>query len=173
MLFYLRNLCIAFLFASFFPQLCTAQFLSGSSVIGPHIGVSNVDRATVLGLKFEEGITGVGPGFIGGSAKVDYYSWNSGGVVQTYIFITASANYHLKLDDIPNLDPFAGIGIGYLYVTNNFPATSNIQFYNNSGSGFNFVFSAGARYYLSPGFALRLEFGTSQVYAVGGFDFGF
>jgi outer membrane protein W len=164
---------VSIIMLAWFPGLSTAQFLSGSSVLGAHIGVSNVARATVLGVKFEEGFTEAGPGTIGGSAKVDYYSWNAdGGVIQTYFFITVSGNYHLKLDDSPNFDPFAGVGFGYLYETNKYP-TSGFYYYDHVGSGFNVVLSIGARYYLSPGFALRLELGTSQVYAVGGFDFGF
>ena len=157
----------------FFPQFARAQFISGSSLLGPHIGVSNVSRATVLGFKFEEGITDLGPGTIGGSAKLDYYSWNAGNLgIQTYIFVTASANYHITLSD-GSFDPFVGIGFGYLVETNKYPDQSGITFYNTDGSGFRFVFSGGARYFLSQNFALRLEFATSPVYAVGGFDFGF
>jgi hypothetical protein len=171
---HLGNFCIVIiLLLVALPRQSPAQFLSGSTELGPHIGVSNVSRATVLGVKFEEGIVDAGPGIIGGSAKVDYYSWNAGGLIQTYFFIVASANYHIIFGDTSNFDPFLGIGIGYLYEKNSFPPSSGISYYNNDGSGFNFVFSVGARYYLSPGFALRLEFGTSQVYAVGGFDFGF
>src|SRR5579872_3675473 len=120
---YFRNKIFGFfLLAAFFPRHADAQFLGGSSVLGVHIGVSNVARATVLGVKFEEGFTGAGPGTIGGSAKVDYYSWNAAeGVIQTYFFIAVSGNYHLKLEDSPNFDPFAGVGLGYLYETNKYP----------------------------------------------------
>ncbi|MFI5263862.1 MAG: outer membrane beta-barrel protein [Candidatus Kapaibacterium sp.] len=154
-------------------RVSPAQFIGGSSLLGPHIGVSNVARATVLGVKFEEGITDAGPGVIGISGKIDYYSSNAGSLGnQTYLLGVLSANYHIRIDD-GSFDPFLGFGIGYLSETNKFPDASGITFYNTDGSGFKFIFSFGARYFLSPNFALRLEFGTSLVYAVGGFDFGF
>jgi hypothetical protein len=172
----LRNIYRALVLSSILlPRFAAAQFIGGTSLLGPHIGVSNVSRATVLGFKFEEGITEFGPGTIGGSGKLDYYSWNAGNLgVQTFIFVTASVNYHIKFGD-GSLDPFFGLGFGYLSETNKFPdqSGSGISLYNTEGSGFNFVFSVGARYFLSQNLALRLEFGTSQVYAVGGFDFGF
>jgi hypothetical protein len=161
------------LFPLLFPTLVVAQFVGGSSMLGPHIGVSNVARATVLGAKFEEGITEAGPGTIGVSGKLDYYSSNAGVLGnQTFIFAILSANYHIKFGD-GSLDPFFGFGLGYLAETNKFPDASGITFYNTDGSGFRFVFSFGTRYFLSQNLALRLEFGTSLVYAVGGFDFGF
>jgi hypothetical protein len=171
-----KKICIALIvFLTFLPRLSRAQFIGGSSVLGVHIGVSDVSKATVIGFKFEEGITEVGPGTISGSGKLDYYSWNAGNLgIQTFIFVTASANYHIKLGD-GSLDPFFGLGVGYLAETNKFPDPSGSGFtlYNTYGSGFRFVFSLGARYFLSPNLALRLEFATSPVYAVGGFDFGF
>jgi outer membrane protein W len=173
MLATLRNFFFVFFLISIFSGLSNAQFLGGSSLLGIHIGVSNVARATVLGVKFEEGITQAGSGTIGGSAKLDYYSWSTLGINQTFFFITVSAQYHLKIEDSPGFDPFAGIGFGYLYETNKYPGSSGITYYDNVGSGFNFVLSIGARYFLSPSIALRLEFATSPVYAVGGFDFGF
>jgi outer membrane protein W len=164
-------LIIVFVFI--FSSSAIAQFIGGSSVLGPHIGVSNVARATVLGVKFEEGATTVGPGTIGISGKVDYYSSNAGSLGnQTYIFGVISANYHITIAD-GSFDPFFGFGLGYLSETNKFPDASGITFYNTDGSGFRFVFSFGARYFLSQNLALRLEFGTSLIYAVGGFDFGF
>jgi outer membrane protein W len=168
-----RSIFFLFVLVLLLPRLSFAQFTSSSSVLGVHIGVSNVARATVLGAKFEDGIAQAGPGVFGGSAKVDYYTWNAGGIIQTYFFVTASANYHITLGDSPAFDPFVGLGIGYLYETNKYPSSSSISTYDNAGSGFTVVASLGARYYLSPSVALRLEFGTSQVYAVGGFDFGF
>ena len=164
---YVRNFLFAILFL-LLPIVTKAQL----SLLGPHIGISEVARATVLGIKFEEGISNAGPGTIGGSAKLDYYSWTAD-LVQTYLLITASMNYHLRLDDSPSFDPFLGVGLGYLYETNKYPASAGVTYYDNNGSGLHFILSIGARYFLSPGFALRLEFGSSQVYAVGGFDFGF
>ena len=155
------------------PRIAPAQFIGGSSLLGIHVGISNVIRATVVGVKFEEGVTEAGPGTIGISGKLDYYTSNAGSLGnQTYIFGVISANYHLTISD-GTFDPFIGIGIGYLSETNKFPDASGITFYNTDGSGFNVVFSIGARYYLSQSIAVRLEFGTSLVYAVGGFDFGF
>jgi hypothetical protein len=155
------------------PSAAAAQFIGGSSILGVHVGVSNVIRATVLGVKFEEGAIEAGPGVFGISAKLDYYTSNAGSLGnQTYIFGVISANYHITISD-GTFDPFLGLGIGYLSETNKFPDASGITFYNTDGSGFRPVFSVGARYFLSPSIALRLEFGSSLVYAVGGFDFGF
>ena len=155
------------------PSVSDAQFIDGTSILGAHIGVSNVAKATVLGVKFETVITNAGSGVIGFGAIADYYSYNAGDFgTQTYIFINASALYHLKLDD-GSFDPFFGIGAGYLIEKNTYPPTGGIAYYNTDGSGFKAVISIGARYFLSPTVALRLEFGSSLVYAVGGIDFGF
>lgn len=162
-----------FLLFLLFPATDSAQFQTGSSILGPHIGISNVARATVLGAKFEQAIADLGAGTVGVSAKLDYYSWNSGPLgVQSYYFAVIAAQYHLRLEE--NLDPFAGIGAGYLYERNTWsdPSTG-LNYYTPDGSGFKFLLTLGARYYLSPSIAVRLEFGSSLVYAVGGFDFGF
>src|SRR5579872_1807679 len=168
----MKGLLVFIMIILFFSGV-RAQVIGGTSLLGPHIGISNVARATVLGVKFEEGMTGAGPGIIGLSGKLDYYSSIAGSLGnQTYIFGVVSANYHIVIAD-GSVDPFFGVGIGYLAENNKFPDASGITFYNTDGSGFQFVFSFGARYFLSQSFALRLEFGTSLVYAVGGFDFGF
>jgi hypothetical protein len=152
-------------------SVCKAQFAGGSAILGAHIGISNVARATVLGIKFEAEITEASPGFIGGSGTVDYYSWNAGNFGnQTYLFFIALVNYHLKIED-GSLDPYIGIGAGYLSERNTFSSPGSLTFYNTEGSGITLVLSLGARYFLSPNFAIRLEFGSSLVYAMGGLDF--
>ncbi len=156
-----------------FPTISKAQFDNGSGIIGPHVGISNVTRATVLGIKFETGIAQIGTGVIGLDGTVDYYSFNGGDFgSQSYIFFIVSALYHLRIDD-GSFDPFIGIGAGYLSERNTFLPVSGITYYNTDGSGFRPVISIGARYFLSRSIAIRLEFGTALVYAVGGVDFGF
>lgn len=154
------------------PRMSSAQFENGKVYLGPHIGLSAIGSSPTFGANFEVPVTQpgkAGPGIIGVSGRLDYWSWSYSSFDKfTWITIAVYGNYHFALDD-KTWDPFVGLGLGY----------ENVSWsYSGIGGGTNlypssifFSMEAGARYFFSPNFALRALLGFGITYIVVGVDF--
>lgn len=155
-----------------------AQFETGHTYIGPHVGLGAYQSAFSFGGDVEYALTKpgkAGPGRIGLSATVDYWRW-SGASVDGYYWsyswvpVGVFGAYHFILDN-PRWDLFAGLGLGYLIVHSEYhrPDGGSIDAGPASYSSTAYWSGvAGARYFFSPGLALhgRLGFGAAVI-AVG------
>jgi hypothetical protein len=177
---YKKYLVLSALFtASLFvtPQSSSAQFTNGKMLLGPHIGISGVGSQPAFGANFEVGITEpgkAGPGIIGISGRIDYWSWSDGEFYKyTWITVGVFANYHFGwLIESKDWDLFAGLGIGYENVSSSYsgPFASLVSY--GYGSGIFISGDAGARYFFSPGFAARAQVGFGLELLALGVDFG-
>ena len=145
-----------------------AQFKSGKSLLGPHIGLSQYGGAITLGAMFEAPVNkpgDAGPGIIGVSGQINYYHYEYfSGFGVTWILLGAFANYHFVIEDNRTIDPFVGLGLYYANVT-----------VDGSGYGYgNGVYlgvQAGMRYFFSPGVAGRVMLGNAASFLTLGVDF--
>jgi hypothetical protein len=155
----LSTLFVAILFAV--PRLGLAQFTNGHSYLGPHIGLSAYGSAIDIGVNFEGPVTDagkVGSGIIGVAGRLDYAHFDFG---ITVITISGIANYHFALDD-RKFDPFVGLGLAYTNISGDYAFSY--------GSGIYLVGNEGMRYFISPGFALRLMLGLNTAFLTVGVD---
>ncbi len=155
------------------PQTGSAQFVNGKVFLGPSIGLSVVGSQPVFGAYFETPVTQpgkLGPGILGVAGRLDYWSWSSGFDSWTWITIAAIANYHFALED-KTWDPFVGVGLGYEHISWSY-AGSTFGYGNLYPGGIFFTVQAGARYFISPNFALRALLGIGISYIDVGVDFG-
>ena len=152
-----------------------AQFETDHSYIGPHLGLGAYQSSISFGGDFEYAATKpgeAGPGRIGVGATVDYWSWSGGSgnsYYWTYSWIPVNffGAYHYPLKN-RKWDLFAGLGLGYIIVNASWhrPDGGTIDespVAYNSGLFWNGV--VGARYFMSPGFAVhgRLGWGASVL----------
>jgi hypothetical protein len=151
---------LAVMMVAFFASNASAQFEKGKNYIGARIGFGAIGFGFSLGADYEYGITNpneVGPGRIGIGGTLDWSHYSSGVYGVTWIPISVLGYYHLDLDN-KNLDPFAGIGLGYWIVS------SSPSGYTYS-SGIEPVGQLGVRYFFQPNLAAqaRIGFGASAL----------
>ena len=72
----------------------------------------------------------------------------------TYIPVAATANYHIKLES-QKVDPFVGLGLGYLIV--------NTPYGGSYSSGIYAVGRLGMRYFMSPKMAFYGDVGAGAA----------
>ncbi|HET9137624.1 MAG TPA: hypothetical protein VFO76_13405 [Candidatus Kapabacteria bacterium] len=145
-----------------------AQFKSGKNLLGPHIGLSQYGSTITLGGMFEAPVNkpgDAGPGIIGVSGQINYYSYDFFGTSVTWILFGAFGNYHFVLEDNRTIDPFIGLGLYYAVVS------SNVTGYSY-GSGVYLGIQAGMRYFFTPNVAGRVMLGNSASFLTLGVDFG-
>ncbi len=149
-------------------------FTKGEMLLGPHIGLAAFGSAPSFGANFEEGIMNpgeVGPGSIGISGRVDYFSFSDVDWRYTWIAVGVFANYHFQMSD-KAWDPFVGLGLGYENVSESW-AGEGLSYNYNGGwnSGLYLAGDAGIRYFFSPSMAARAQLGFGITYLVVGLDF--
>ncbi len=168
----LRKLSAALLAATViavFAPKANAQFQYHKNYLGARIGVGSLGSAFSFGADYEYGITKpgeFGSGRVGVGAILDYSHWSDGFWSYTWIPIGVMGYYHLNLDN-KNIDPFAGIGLGYEILNSSW---SGFGFSGSAayGSGIFFAGEIGLRYFFQPNLAAqaRLGFGAS-LFSVG------
>jgi outer membrane protein with beta-barrel domain len=133
----------------------TTGFALGYTDIGPVVGLGGIGEAGLsLGGRFETAFKKLDNGaVIGISAGFDWYSYDDGVYSWTYTPISATANYHFKLDN-KKWDPFLGLGLGYYIVS------SPSGFAGSYNSGIYFVGRAGIRYFATDKLALYADAGA-------------
>ncbi len=149
-----KGIFVFFLMAALIVGLgYSKMFEKGGKYLTPQVGLNSY--AIPVGVSFGFGITDNVE--VGGSML--YLSW--GDELYNYAVVTPSAEafYHFKVN-VKNLDPFAGLNIGYYYFTGDLGSFSSGLFLSP------FV---GARYYFSPKTAamLKLYFSAGQLSGVG------
>ena len=134
-----------------------AQFTNGSLYLGPELGLGlGYGGGIVVGGMIESAITNpgtVGPGRLSIAGRIDYWGWSDGFYTWSFIPFAAYCNYHFVIND-PRWDLFAGLGLGYAVVTSSYngPGSSAISY----GGAF-ITGDIGARYFVSPNVAIRLN----------------
>ena len=139
--------------------------VKGKNFLDPGIGLGDVYNGISFGASFEHGFTDA----ISGGVFFDYSSYNNGfddaGYKLSVLYAGVRASYHfaklLNLS-IPQLDPYAGVSVGYYDFSYSFQGTDYFNPHTNT------VFAgvhAGARYMFSNnigGFA-EVGYGVSVL----------
>lgn len=150
-------------------KAASTGFTTGYTDIGPAVGLGNVGNASAsFGGRFERAVKplpDLWDGMLGIEASIDYYSYSSGFVGYRWRYkhmpIGVTANYHFKLDS-PKIDPFFGVGLGYIVRS---CSLSGISTVNDCGysSGIYGIGRAGARYFFSPKVAAYADAGAGAA----------
>jgi len=171
---FLSAMALAVLFLT--PVASRAQFTNGSLYLGPELGLGiGYGSGVVLGGMIESPITNpgtVGSGRLAIAGRIDYYSY-SDGLYSSYSWIPIGVycDYHFALDDT-RWDPFLGLGLGYVIVSQSYTGPNSDLFnYAYGGSTVFLAFQVGARYFVSPNIAIRAEFGLGYLPLGIGVDF--
>ncbi len=130
----------------------------GYSDVAGVVGLGGIGDASIaLGGRYEKIIKplpDMGDGLLGIRAGVDWYTFSVLGYSWSYIPVSASANYHFKMEN-KKFDPFVGAGLGFYIVSE--PS-------GYSGPGFNsglyFIGVVGMRYFLSDNMAFYADAGA-------------
>lgn len=123
-----------------------------------------INGTTSLGASGERVIVGpgqLGPGSLGVGASVDayHYSANYAGVAEwseNVVPLTAFAAYHLTFRDLPRLDPYVGVGLGYAVVSVH-ASTVDGETAGATGGGVFSTGQLGARWYFTPTLAVHAQ----------------
>lgn len=130
----------------------------GYSDIAAVIGLGGIGEASIaLGGRYEKiikALPDMGDGLLGIRAGVDWYSFSVSGYSWSYIPVSASANYHFKMQNT-KFDPFVGAGLGFYIVSE--PSGFTGAGYN---SGVYFIGVIGMRYFLSQNMAFYADAGA-------------
>ncbi|MFN8582582.1 MAG: hypothetical protein U0163_16610 [Gemmatimonadaceae bacterium] len=146
---------------------------AGYTDIGPVVGFGNLGSANIaLGGRFEHAIKtlpDLGDGVLGIEVSADYYHWSNVYAGTDYGFsympIGATANYHFKVSSNGKVDPFLGLGLGYLSVSTKYGGSYD-------GSGIYFIGRAGIRYFMNPHMAVYGDLGAGAATVSAGLMFG-
>jgi len=135
----------------------------GYTDIGPTVGLGGIGSASLaIGGRIEHGwkaLPEFGNGVLGLQLGADYYSWSSFNSSFSYTPVGATVNYHFNLED-SRIDPFLGLGLGYLIVSCDLPGIgSNLC----SNSALYFIGRAGIRYFMSDKLALYGDVGAGAA----------
>jgi hypothetical protein len=134
----------------------------GQTDIGPVVGLGGIGAASfAIGGRFERGIRtlpSLNDGVLGIGVSADWYHYSESFIGTdydfTYIPVAATANYHFNLEN-KKLDPFVGLGLGYLIV--------NTPYGGSYSSGIYAVGRLGMRYFMSPKMALYGDVGAGAA----------
>ncbi len=162
-------------FAVLMPSRASAQFTNGSIYLGPELGLGlGYGGGIVLGGMIESPITNpgtVGSGRLAIAARIDYYSYSVPDFSYSWIPIGVYCDYHFVIND-PKWDLFAGLGLGYVIVSESYSGPDAGLFnYAYGGSTVFIAVQVGARYFFSPNMALRAEWGLGYLPLGIGIDF--
>lgn len=150
-----------------FAQIKPGDSYAGGSIgLWAGIGVS-VNYEQILKDIENLGVIGVGAE-IGYATDKDEWSFLGDGYgwKYTYIPIFAFASFHYRLKN-PKVDPFARLGLGYVYVNSKAFGESGGSDFSAAGSYFGFAGQLGIRYAASPNVWLKAAVGTPWIASVG------
>ncbi len=130
----------------------------GYSDIAAVLGLGGLGGAGIaFGARYEKiikALPDMNDGLLGIMVGVDWYSYSVPGYSLSFIPISASANYHFKMDN-KKFDPFVGAGLGYRIA-------SASGFAGSYSSGIYFIGVIGMRYFLSDKMALYADAGAGS-----------
>lgn len=147
-----------------------AQFETGHSYLGPHIGISGLGGAVSVGGDYEYAITksgDVGSGRIGVGATFDYFSWSyaddwSYSVIPLGVF----GAYHFNTSNRA-IDPFLGCGLGYFIINATWNGNNETGGPRPTASYTSDVYLnlvGGVRYFITPSFAAQARVGLGATW---------
>jgi len=125
--------------------------------VGVVIGVGSIGEAgAALGGRLEfvtKQLPDLGDGMLGFRFGIDWYAYSIGAYDWTYTPLSATANYHFKMEN-KKVDPFIGAGLGYYVVSEptGYPGSWN--------SGLYVVTILGVRYFLNDTMAFIADAGA-------------
>jgi hypothetical protein len=130
----------------------------GYSDIAAVVGLGGIGEASIaLGGRYEKiikSLPDMNDGLLGSRAGVDWYTFSVLGYSWSYIPVSASANYHFKMEN-KKFDPFVGAGLGFYIVSepSGYPGSA-------FNSGLYFIGVIGMRYFLNPNMAFYADAGA-------------
>lgn len=136
----------------------TGGISTGYSDIAAVIGLGGIGEASIaLGGRYEKifkALPDMNDGLLGFRVGVDWYTFSVSGFTWSYIPISASVNYHFKMDN-KKFDPFVGAGLGFYIVSepSGYPGSA-------FNSGLYFIGVIGMRYFLSDKLAFYADAGA-------------
>jgi hypothetical protein len=140
------------------PSATAGGIGMGYSDVAAVVGLGGLGEASIaLGGRFEKVIKALpdmNDGILGIRAGVDWYSFSVAGYSWSYIPLSASANYHFKMEN-KKLDPFVGAGLGFYFVSE--PSGFAGPGYD---SGVYFIGVVGMRYFLNDNMAFYADAGA-------------
>jgi len=140
-------------------------FETGRTYIGPRLWFGNLNGAVAFGVQGERGVTQpgeAGPGIISAGVGLDWYSWSYDYAFGSYDYsvvpIQGFGNYHFLVKSEPRIDPYAGLALVYQIVSASWDGAGTAAG-DASDSTFDIAAHAGARYFVTPSFAVQAQVG--------------
>ncbi|MCC6244939.1 MAG: hypothetical protein IT353_18995 [Gemmatimonadaceae bacterium] len=151
-------------------QEMSAQMAKGYTDIGGVVGLGGIGSAGLsFGGRFErvfKELPDLGNGLLGIGVSADYYSYGDDyGAFSAsfkYIPISATANYHFKLEN-KKFDAFVGAGLGYYITSCDYPGLSGVFDPCSGLSTIYFVGRVGGRYFYKPNMAIYADAGAGAA----------
>lgn len=157
------------------------QFQLGTSAVNLGIGFGTAlggmgTGRPAISASFEHGLWEAGPGVIslGGYVGNTGYNYSSEGYTQkwNYTVVGARGAYHFHgLETVPQLDPYAGLMLGYNIAS--YSVSGGYTGPNNYGSGLGYSFFLGARWFFTNNLAAFAELGYGVSVINAGISFKF
>ncbi len=117
---------------------------------------------TGLGAAFEVSMLELAPNIrLGVGGTVGYWSTSSPGIDARVIPVLGNANVHLALEEVPQLDLFAGVALGLVFTS--LDVDSNVSVVDDSRSDLEFGINLGARYYFTDTVSGFLQLGVGDI----------
>ncbi len=159
---------ISILLALIFASVIHAQpFQKGTSALNLGVGFGSTlgglgTGRPAISLSYEKGMWDAGKGIIslGAYAGNTGYSYKDAGYSQkwNYNVVGLRSAYHYNgFNNVPKLDPYAGLMLGYNFVT--YSVSGDYQGANNYGSGLGYAFFVGGRWFFTDKIAAFAELG--------------
>lgn len=143
-----------------------AQYTENRHYAGPSIGLSFLGSTFQLGGNYEYALQVENFGLIGVGGILRYWGYSEnffgGKWKYTNILIGAQGNYHFKIRDLKQLDPYAGIVLAYDGGSVSYNGPDNRNYPTPSHGGLWAAAQGGVRYWFNPNIAasVRVSFGS-------------
>ncbi len=170
----MKKLLLVFFIAVLSTSISNAQFTPNKHYLGPSVGFSFLGSTPQFGLNYEYGMAVKDFGLIGIGGIARYWGYSEtyydGKWKYTDILIGAQANYHFKIGD-GKFDPWLGVTLAYDAGSVSWDGPSGHSYVSPTYGGMFFGGNAGARYWVSPAFAVSARLGFGSL-GYGGLDLG-
>lgn len=151
------------------------QYTIGNHYAGPSLGLSFLGSVVEFGGNYEYAMNLQDIGTVGVGGILRYWTYSTsfigGKWSYTDFLIGAQGNYHFKIPDNNQWDPWAGLVLGYDVGSVDYVGPAATIYSEPSYGGFFIGIQGGARYWINPQIALtgRISFGNLSY---GGLDVG-
>lgn len=143
-----------------------SQYNEGKHYAGPSVGLSFLGSAFQIGGNYEYALQVENFGLIGVGGILRYWGYSEnfigGKWKYTNILVGAQGNYHFKIKNLEQLDPYAGIVLAYDGGSVSYNGPDNRNYPTPSHGGLWIGAQGGLRYWFNPSIAatVRVGFGS-------------